>query len=1065
MWLLLVCCVISAAGAEIPPLNRHVDDLWGFERGGDSCVIHPDCKPDKNTKCLAKDCAFQRWILGPDIIDDSNPFTIHYIGPSDERGASDSYSFKVDLTLPEASLIESKNFTYYYLQLPILKAYPNIGNLNVSAKLWVDQLPEGGYIGLCTNTNFRPGYEGSGTGCLRTQDGGSRQWLDYKLDLTKSANETEERVLGSNTKFLYADIKGSDVVSKTDMFGLIIRANKGGRFTFYIDDIHFVGDVPKTALFNSYAYQLKSKYIRRIRQYMTEGLADLNAKMASVNTSDISKAGHNEEIGQFISSLRKKLASHEAIFTVDEYKKMAFYRDGLKFAATASNYLVHNPGKRTVIMPSDITGGEKEFLGVVAQGETESLSFVLRSLQDQVVSIQSGSFSHAVTGEILPQNSIDIRVVKAWYQSNDTSVNMVPGKKALVSELLLKNDALVKVEMGDTFETKRNWLEIDIPDIGKTYHDISSYNSLMPLNANLRDSDELLPFVMDANTNKEIWININITKKQRPGRYHGAINLVYENGGRDSFPLEVIVLPITLAPSPVDYGIYYHGFVMVDNGLVAKEGLTHGWKTAEQYRVEMENIRDHGVLYPNLQYVGGNDFDHITQALKLREQSNLPCDKIFTSGGNMAPLLSKNYEDVADIDSLKLDHLIFDKDKKIYDKKKIEWMLEKLKRWKKAIAKAKISCAKPEIYIYGVDEKGDDRGKALGYKEMLKRARIPLKFLREKGVKTYAAVFEGAADIIAPYVDLVNFNGIPTELEEKKWRSYGREVYTYGNPQAGIESFSLYRKNFGFLLLRSGFDGEMDYAYQRRMSDYISVQNKPENLVKINPKAVTASQCGASICYKTTGDEYNLITGRQYKLYISLDGKGYLDYPSIWNDFDSSLKGKRFRDHVFAYPTSNGVIDTIQWEGFREGVDDVRYFQTLKKLIEQMPETEKARNAQAYLDSILSLQTPIDDVNRIRLNIIDHILRLRSKFDEKIDTDSDGLFDVNEFMIGTAPLRNDTDNDGMEDGWEIKYNLNPLSNEDANKDIDNDGLNNLQEFRMNTDPLTANADKTAKEKG
>ena len=38
-----------------------------------------------------------------------------------------------------------------------------------------------------------------------------------------------------------------------------------------------------------------------------------------------------------------------------------------------------------------------------------------------------------------------------------------------------------------------------------------------------------------------------------------------------------------------------------------------------------------------------------------------------------------------------------------------------------------------------------------------------------------------------------------------------------------------------------------------------------------------------------------------------------------------------YRDHVFAYPTSNGVIDTIQWEGWREGVDDTRYVATLIK--------------------------------------------------------------------------------------------------------------------------------------
>lgn len=49
---------------------------------------------------------------------------------------------------------------------------------------------------------------------------------------------------------------------------------------------------------------------------------------------------------------------------------------------------------------------------------------------------------------------------------------------------------------------------------------------------------------------------------------------------------------------------------------------------------------------------------------------------------------------------------------------------------------------------------------------------------------------------------------------------------------------------------------------------------------------------------------------------------------SIWNDADHPA----FRDLVFAYPVSNGVLDTIQWEGFSAGVDDVRYVSTLISL-------------------------------------------------------------------------------------------------------------------------------------
>ena len=49
-----------------------------------------------------------------------------------------------------------------------------------------------------------------------------------------------------------------------------------------------------------------------------------------------------------------------------------------------------------------------------------------------------------------------------------------------------------------------------------------------------------------------------------------------------------------------------------------------------------------------------------------------------------------------------------------------------------------------------------------------------------------------------------------------------------------------------------------------------------------------------------------------------------------WNDFDHEDE----RDFNFAYPTTTGVIDTIQYEGFREAVDDTRYLAALEDALE-----------------------------------------------------------------------------------------------------------------------------------
>lgn len=85
-------------------------------------------------------------------------------------------------------------------------------------------------------------------------------------------------------------------------------------------------------------------------------------------------------------------------------------------------------------------------------------------------------------------------------------------------------------------------------------------------------------------------------------------------------------------------------------------------------------------------------------------------------------------------------------------------------------------------------------------------------------------------------------------------------------------------------------------------------------------------------------------------------------FGDIWNDFDHH----EFRDHVFAYPTRTGVIDTIQWEGFREAVADSRYLATALAVSgNEAPTLEKDLHAHLAGKSI--------NVNQIRLWLIERI--------------------------------------------------------------------------------------------
>ena len=69
---------------------------------------------------------------------------------------------------------------------------------------------------------------------------------------------------------------------------------------------------------------------------------------------------------------------------------------------------------------------------------------------------------------------------------------------------------------------------------------------------------------------------------------------------------------------------------------------------------------------------------------------------------------------------------------------------------------------------------------------------------------------------------------------------------------------------------------------------------------------------------------------------------------------------------------------------------------------------------------------------------------------EPVDTDSDGLTDDEEVLLGTDPLVADTDSDGLTDGDEVNtYGTDPL-----NPDTDDGGVSDGQEVNIDgTDPL------------
>jgi hypothetical protein len=105
-------------------------------------------------------------------------------------------------------------------------------------------------------------------------------------------------------------------------------------------------------------------------------------------------------------------------------------------------------------------------------------------------------------------------------------------------------------------------------------------------------------------------------------------------------------------------------------------------------------------------------------------------------------------------------------------------------------------------------------------------------------------------------------------------------------------------------------------------------------------------------------------------------------------------------------------------------------------------------------------------------------LNINSSADAGIDSDTDGLTNLQEFALGTDPRESDTDGDGLIDGHEVNtYNTEPLlsdSDRDGlndglelntyntdvhNRDSDNDGLTDGDEVHIyGTNPLSMDSD-------
>ena len=492
-------------------------------------------------------------------------------------------------------------------------------------------------------------------------------------------------------------------------------------------------------------------------------------------------------------------------------------------------------------------------------GEYEPFNLFIQARTNLAnVKIQWGNLTGPGT---IPSSEIDVSIAKVWYQ-NGYSIIGTDGK-ALTQELLLKNDNLIKVD-----ETaKTNSILLQKSDGSKYYQVISDPGSTIPKNVKIIDSKVLLPFSIPSGRNKLIWITVHIPDNAPLGKYSGSFTLSSDQGSLGSVPIEITVLPFKLDASRIDYAIYYHGYV--DDWNWQDEPFTSFIKSSKQYLIEMKDLKAHGILYPTTyQTIRSVGID-----LNLRNQAGLPKDRLYNTG-----FTTDNPTTTTGLTNLS----------------------NSVKAWKSKIAQYGYS----NLYVCGIDEAEDQK---------LLNERPSFTAVHNAGAKVFASGYYTHYEAVGDLLDLAVIQNNPIKQQADLYHSVGHKVYNYRNPMVGVEDPECFRRNYGIYLWKSGYDGTMDYAYQR-------------------------------------------------------------NYGNIWNDFDiESSQPHPYRDHVFSYPITDGVINTVEWEGMREAVDDVRYLSTLLNRIDAAKKAGK--DVSSYVQFVNSIDTS-GDLDNIRSQIIDKILNI-----------------------------------------------------------------------------------------
>ncbi|MAE65109.1 MAG: hypothetical protein CMJ18_12635 [Phycisphaeraceae bacterium] len=432
----------------------------------------------------------------------------------------------------------------------------------------------------------------------------------------------------------------------------------------------------------------------------------------------------------------------------------------------------------------------------------------------------------------------------------------------------------------------------------------------------LRDASRLQP--VDIEKRRQFWVTVRIPDDADPGTYTGRLRIVPQNGAASELTLEIEVYPFDLEAPMLEYSIYYPV-------RLAEEGESDwrsedGWRsvarlTPDQYRIELENMVAHGLTNPNIYGGVGVGSDGSLDGSKMERILSV---REEAGVGPGVPLYTMNAA------AEPVDRALTDDEKT----ERIE-LVREVKAWYRGRGY-------PDVYWAAHDEAWGD---------WLARERDSMQAIHDGGGKVFVACsgdfFKIVGDVLHRPVLFIDLTS-PLDAVAKKRQVGSGEALRSNAEFAQFINFERYASQEKYRRAIDGVHrlGRKIFTYSTYRAPLPDWQRRHEGL----------------------GLWRMGFDGVMNWAYCHINGEG----------------ANQAMHFAMVFRVDGGVLDTLHWEGFREGVDDVRYLTTLLTTLNKVqgyfPDDPLIAETRSWLGAI---DAAGGDLNAIRREMAQRIIALQ----------------------------------------------------------------------------------------